>query len=128
MFTYFCCSSFCRIIFTVIYFFNQRLNICMNSCFICKIPRKLLKPSQFLERFMEILEYFNLQKQIRSLPPTQYCRILAKKLSQILENNNIDNGWREIGLRISVTYYLKNGNLQKNELWKLWEDIINFYH
>ena len=43
-------------------------------------------------------------------------------------SNNIANGWREIGLRISVTYYLKNGNLQKNELWKLWEDIINFYH
>ena len=55
---------------------------------------------------------------------TEAC---AKKLFQILANN-IDNGWRGIGLRISVTYYLKNGNPQKNELWKLWEDIINFYH
>ena len=31
------------------------------------ISHKLLRPSQFLEKFMEILEWFTLPKQIRSL-------------------------------------------------------------
>ena len=56
-----------------------------NTCKNCNISHKLLRPSQFLEKFMKILE------------------TCVKKLSQILANN-IDNGVRGIGLRIYVRY------------------------
>ena len=49
---------------------------------VFNISPKLLRPSQFLKKFMEILEW------------SKNC---AKKLSQILANN-IDNGWRGEGL------------------------------
>ena len=69
------------------------LKFCVN------ISHKLLRPSQFLEKFMEILEWSILQKEIRSLPllnvagywkssNTEAC---VEKLSQILANN-IDHG------------------------------------
>ena len=42
------------------------------------ISHKLLRPSQFLESFPEILQWSTLQKQIRPLPPTQCCSILTE--------------------------------------------------
>ena len=50
----------------------------------CNMAHKLLRPSPFLEIFMEILEWSTLQKQIRSLPPTQCCSILTGKKNQSL--------------------------------------------
>ena len=38
--------------------------------YVCNISHKLLRPSQFLENFLEILEWSTLQKQIRPLSPT----------------------------------------------------------
>ena len=87
------------------FYLPSSLKFCDN------ISYKLLWPSQFLEKFMEILEWSTLQKKIR--PPsllnaaaywkssnTEAC---ANNLSQILANN-IDNGGREIDFRIYVTY------------------------
>ena len=79
--------------------------------FCDNISHKLLRPSQFLEKFMEILEWSALQRYIRPLPllnvagywknsNTEAC---VEKLSQILANN-IDHGRRGIGLRIYVRY------------------------
>ena len=70
-----------------------------------------MRPSQFLEKFMEILEWSTLQKKIRPLPllnvagywknsNTEAC---VEKLSQILANN-IGHGGGGIGLRIYVRY------------------------
>ena len=42
------------------------------------ISRKLVRPSQFLENFTQILTWSTLQKKIRSLPPTQYCSMLKE--------------------------------------------------
>ena len=70
------------------------------------ISHKLLRPSQCLEKFMEILEYkldlfplFHVAAYWKS-SNSEAC---AKKRSQILANN-IDNGGRGIGLRICVRY------------------------
>ena len=79
--------------------------------FCDNISHKLLRPSQFLEKFMKILEWSTLQKQIRPPPllnVTAYWKNsnsedCAKKLSQILANN-MENGGRGIGLRIYVRY------------------------
>ena len=79
------------------------------------ISHKLLRPSQLLKKFTEILEWSNLQRKSRSPYPTQCCSILeerqhqghTKKLFQILANN-IDNQGRWVGLRIYVRYCLKN--------------------
>ena len=67
------------------------------------ISHKLLRSTQFLETFLEILELSTFQKQIKPLPPinvavywqsgnTEAC---ARKLSQILANN-IGNGEEEL--------------------------------
>ena len=71
------------------------------------ISHKLLRPSQFLEKFMEILNsgpfpLLNVAGYWKS-SNTEAC---TQKLSQILANN-IDHGGRGIGLRIYVRYCLK---------------------
>ena len=52
--------------------------IYLTSSNFVNISHKLLRPSQFLEKCMEILEWSTLQRQIRPLPPTQCCRILEE--------------------------------------------------
>ena len=79
--------------------------------FCDNISHKLLRPTQFLEKFLVILEWSTLQKQIRPLPLLDVAvywyssntKACAMKLSQIFANN-IDNGGRAIGLRIYVRY------------------------
>ena len=75
------------------------------------ISHKLLRQSQFLETFMEILECPLYRKKWGPSPllnVAAYWKSInseacAKELSQILANN-IDNGGRGIGLRIYVRY------------------------
>ena len=50
-----------------------------KDSFSYNISHRLLRPSQFLKKFMKILEWFTLQKKIRPLPPTQCCSILAEQ-------------------------------------------------
>ena len=45
---------------------------------IINISHNLLRSSQFLEKFLEILEWSTLYKQIRPLPSTQCCSILEE--------------------------------------------------
>ena len=82
--------------------------------FCGNISHKLLRPSQFLEKFMKILE----RSTLRPSPllnvavywqssDTETC---VTKLSQILANN-IDNGGRGIGLRIYVRYCGRSATL-----------------
>ena len=86
--------------------------------FCDNISHKLLRPSQFLGKFMKILEWSTLFRNKSGPSPllnvavywqssdTETC---VKKMSQILANN-IDNGKRGIGLGIYVRYcsYLAN--------------------
>ena len=70
-----------------------------------------MRPTQFLEKFLKILEWSTLQKWIRLSPllivavywQSSNTKACPKKLSQIL-TNNIYNGGRGIGLRIYVRY------------------------
>ena len=79
--------------------------------FCDNISSKLLRPSKFLEKFLEILEWSFYRNKSSPSPllnvvacwkssNTEAC---VKKLSQILANN-IDNGRRWFGLRINVRY------------------------
>ena len=77
--------------------------------FYDNISNKLLRPSQFLEKLIEILKWSILQKWIRSPSQCWACwknsktEACARKLPQILANN-IDHGGRGISLRIYVWY------------------------
>ena len=79
--------------------------------FCDNISHKLLRPSKFLEKFMEILEWPTLQKKIRSLPllsvaaywKSSNAEACAKKLSQI-HANKIKNEGKGVGLKIYMRY------------------------
>ena len=102
---------------------QETINLINNN-----ISHKLLRPSQFLEKFLEILEF---RSKSGSLPlindaacwncsNTEAC---AKKWSRILANNT-DNGRRGIGLRIYVRYCLKKWMKNKSWFEKIWH--LNF--
>ena len=79
--------------------------------FCDNISYKLLKPSQFLEKFLEILEWSTLQKKSGFFPllnvaaywQSSDTKACAKKLSHILANK-INHGGRGIGLRVYVRH------------------------
>ena len=79
--------------------------------FCDNISHKLLRPSQFLEKVLEILESFTLEQYITPLPilkvavywKSSNTKACARKLSQIIANN-IGNRGRGISLKIYVRY------------------------
>ena len=102
------------------YFQHSNSNLIMTMSFtgIYNTSHKLLRPSQFLEKFMKILKWWKNSELCRNkLGPFPLLNLAAywkssnseacaKKLSQILANN-IDTGGRGFGLRIYVRYCLK---------------------
>ena len=76
---------------------------CQEFHFTYNNSHKLLRPTQFLKNFLEILKWSTLYQ---ASPPTAYLstntEVCAKKLPQLLAIK-IDNGKRRIGLRIYVS-------------------------
>ena len=76
---------------------------CQEFHFTYNNSHKLLRPTQFLKNFLEILKWSTLYQ---TSPPTAYLstntEVCAKKLPQLLAIK-IDNGKRRIGLRIYVS-------------------------
>ena len=105
--------------------------------FCGNISHKLLRPSKFLEKFLEILEWSFFRNKSGPSPllnvaaywmssNTEAC---AKKLSQILANNT-DNGGKEITLRIYVRYCRFLGEAAKgvhNKLWIIRKHYRKYY-
>ena len=105
--------------------------------FCDNISHKLLRSSQFLENFLEILEWSFFQKQIRPLPllnVAAYCKNSnAKACAKKTISDTYKQHWkwgREIALRIYVRYCRFLGEAAKrvhNKLWIIRKHYRKYY-